>query len=93
MKRKLTLKQWRAELGEAVSVYDAARIIGRTPADLARAAAARELHIHRFDAADGRAFYLIRVDDLLDYQRRQARLQQGLTPEGMRRAFAKMAAA
>jgi len=93
MKRQMTFKQWRAQLGESLPLYDAAVALGVEPAELCRAAAGRRLRVHRFDAADGRAYYLVRVDDLLAYARGNARRKQGLSPEGMRRAFARMAAA
>ncbi len=93
MKRQVTLKQWRQELGEALSLADAAKVVGRQPVDLARAAAARQLRVHRFLAADGKAYFMVRVEELLDYQRRCSQAGRLMTPEGMRRAFARMVAA
>jgi len=72
MKRQMTLREWRRQLGEAISLADAAAAVGRSPLRLAQAAAAGKLRVCRFEAADGRVFHMVRVDDLLDYRRREA---------------------
>jgi len=92
MKRQTTLRTWRQQLGEALSIADAADAVGTTPLRLARAAASGKLRVCRFEAADGRVFHMVRVQDLLDYRRREAAATAPLTRAAMCRAFARMAA-
>jgi len=89
MKRVMTLKEWKEQLGHALSVSDAAMVLGEPALNLARAAGRGELKVHRFDAVDGRQYTMIRVDDLLDYRKRRPGPVK-LTPQMMRRAFARV---
>lgn len=91
MRTTLTFKQWKRSLGEAITLADAAVVVGRSPVELARAAAMGKLRVHRFDAVDGRAFFMVQVEGLLDYQRRAAAPKP--TPRMMQRAFERMLAA
>ncbi len=90
MPKQMTFKQWKRSLGEALSLADAAAALGKPALVLAKAAARRELVVHRFAAADGRAYFMVRVDDLLDWHRRATPVK--LTPSMMGRAFARMMA-
>ena len=92
MRRTMTLKEWKARVGEALSIPDAAAVLDQRPIDLARAAANGTLNVQRFDASDGKRYYLVRIEDLLAYHRK-TQMQQKLTPRMLSRALQRMVAA
>ena len=90
MRTQMTFKQWQRSLGEAISLADAAAVVGQPVVALAKAAARGELAVHRFDAADGRAFFMVRVEELVAWRRRATPIE--LTPQMMGRALERMMA-
>lgn len=89
--RQMSFRRWREQLGEAITIEEAASAFRLTLPEIGAAARRGRLPVYAFRAQDGRVFRLIRVDDLLNYQQRRARLAEGLSLEGMRRAFEAMA--
>jgi len=90
MRTRMTFGQWRRSLGEAITLADAAMAVGQPVAALAQAAARGDLAVHRFDGADGRSYFLVRVEDLLWWRRRATPTK--LTPQMMGRALERMMA-
>ncbi|MCC5829544.1 MAG: hypothetical protein JJU36_08855 [Phycisphaeraceae bacterium] len=80
-KQQVTFKQWYARLGESVPLDTAPRILGRSVEEIEHAVRTGALPVHRFEAADGRIFRLVRVRDLF------ALGQNPLTIRGLARAL------
>lgn len=84
-KKRMTFREWYAQLGESVPLDMAPKILGRSEEEIRHAVMTGTLPVHRFEAADGRVFRLVRVSDLFAFGRNP------LTLRGMARALALMA--
>ena len=102
---RMTMGQWREQLGDAVALEEAPRKLGVPSMALLRAVKTGKVPLHTFRAADGRVFRMVKAGDVQAYQGRMAPGSQGggaadtdrdspqpaITMEGMKAAFKEMA--
>jgi len=87
---KISMGQWRAKLGEAVTLEEAPTKTGMPSMQILKAVRTGRVPLHTFRAADGRVFRMIRTRDIEAY-RAQLAAQPVITIEGMKAAFKEMA--
>lgn len=87
---KMTLGQWRQQLGDAVALELAPRTIGMPSMQVLRGINTGKIPLHTFRAADGRVIRMVKTRDLQAY-RQAAAAQPTITVQGMQAAFKQMA--
>ena len=89
---RMSMKQWRQKLGDAVALEDAPRQAGMPSMQVLRAVNSGKVPLHTFRAADGRVFRMVRTRDLEHYKAQPSTAQQpAITMDGMKAAFKQMA--
>ena len=87
---RMTMKQWRQQLGDAVALEEAPQTLGMPSMQVLRAVNSGKVPLHTFRAVDGRVFRMVRTRDLEAYKAQPAP-EQTITMEGMKAAFRQMA--
>lgn len=87
---KMTLGQWRAQLGDAVPVDLAPGQLGIHAMQLLKGINTGKVPLHTFRAGDGRVFRMVKTRDVIAY-RDSAGAKPVITMEGMKAAFKEMA--
>lgn len=87
---KMTMGQWRQQLGDAVALEEAPKKTGMPSMQLLRALKTGRVKLHTFRASDGRVFRMVRTRDIERYKA-QATQKPVITMEGMKAAFKEMA--
>lgn len=87
---KITMGQWRQQLGDAVPLEEAPRRLGVNSMQLLRAVKTGKVPLHTFRAADGRVFRMVKTADVQAFLA-EGELKPVITMEGMKAAFKEMA--
>lgn len=97
---RMTMGQWRQQLGDAVALEQAPKQFGLTSMQMLRAVKSGKVPLHTFRAADGRVFRMVKTRDLQAYQQQASAVapaqqiqsnKPAITMDGMRAAFREMA--
>lgn len=88
---RMTLGQWRQQLGDAVHLEEAPRKLGLPSMQLLRGVNTGKVPLHTFRAADGRIFRMVKTRDVQAYRNSDAAAKPVITMEGMKAAFKEMA--